>query len=63
MLGSCAHAVTQSTVNQRREREKENKLEEKGSVLYEEVKPNCAETAISLTSNIAYTTVKHNSVL
>ena len=31
--------------------------------MYDEVKPNCAETAISLKSNIAYTTVKHTSVL
>ena len=39
-----------------------NKEREKESV-YDEVKPNCAETAISLKSNIAYTTVKHTSVL
>ena len=46
----------QSTDLADREREKES--------VYDEVKPNnCAETAISLKSNIAYTTVKHNSVL
>ena len=38
-------------------------MEEKGSVMYDEMKPNCAEKAISLKSNIAYTTVKHTSVL
>ena len=52
-------SIAQSTVNQRRER-KEYKVEEKESVMYDEVK---AETAISLKSNIAYTTAKHNSVL
>ena len=62
-MSSCAHAVTQSTVNQRREREKESKLEIKESVLYDEMTQNCTETAISLKSNIAYTTVKHTSVL
>ena len=35
-----------------------DKGREKESV-YDEVKPNCAETAIFLKSNIAYTTVKH----
>ena len=41
-------------------------IKESGAVegsVYDEVKPNCAETAISLKSNIAYTTVKHTSVL
>ena len=57
------HSITQSTVEQRRDRKKENNVEEKESVMYDEVKPNCAETAISLKSNIAYTTVKHTSVL
>ena len=45
----------QSTDLADRERDKES--------VYDEVKPNCAETAISLKSNIAYTTVKHTSVL
>ena len=55
--------ITQLTADQRKERKKEIILEEKGCVMYDEVKPNCAETAISLKSNIAYTTVKHTSVL
>ena len=46
----------QSTVDQ-------TDLADKGrekETVYDEVKPNhCAETAISLKSNIAYTTVKH----
>ena len=45
----------QSTVDQT---DLANKGREKETV-YDEVKPNCAETAISLKSNIAYTTVKH----
>ena len=56
-----SHSNTQSTV-ERRDPKEENKVEEKGD-MYDEVKPNCAETAISLKSNIAYTTVKHTSVL
>ena len=46
-------SITQSTVtvDQRRERKGDNKEEEKGCVMYDEVKPNCAETAISLKSS------------
>ena len=63
LLNLWSHSITQSTVDQRREQKEENKVKEKESVMYDEVKPNCAETAISLKSNIAYTTVKHTSVL
>ena len=53
----------QSIVDQRREQIKESDAVEAEGSVYDEVKPNCAETAISLKSNIAYTTVKHTSVL
>ena len=62
-LKIVSHSITQSTVNQIKKRKKEIILEEKEGVMYDELKPNCAETAISLKSNIAYTTVKHTSVL
>ena len=49
----------QSTVDQTvlatKRREKE--------VVYDEVKPNCAETVISLQSNISYTIAKKPSIL
>ena len=57
------HATVDLTdmADRRGERIKESGAVEK--ILYDEVKSNCAETAISLKSNIAYTTVKHTSVL
>ena len=70
--GQCTTQQSQShllTVDQtgladkgREQVRKSDAVEVKDSV-YDEVKPNCAETAISLKSNIAYTTVKHTSVL
>ena len=49
--------------NKGREQVKESDAVEVKDSVYDEVKPNCAETAISLKSNIAYTTVNHTSVL
>ena len=52
----------QSTVDQRTELKKEISAVEQKESAYDEVK-HCAETAISLKSNIAYATVKHTSAL
>ena len=54
--------LTQSTVDQRTELKKETSAVEQKESAYDEVK-HCAETAISLKSNIAYTTVEHTSAL
>ena len=58
-----SHSNQSTAVDQRREQVKESGAVEEKESVYDEVKPNCAETDISLKSNIAYTTVKHISVL
>ena len=63
MIKSGANYSNQSSVDQRTEPKKETSAVEQKESAYDEVKPNCAETAISLKSNIVYTTVKHTSVL
>ena len=62
LMQSHSRQLTVDLADRRREQIKESgAVEEKGSA-YDEVK-HCAETAISLKSNIAYTTVKHNTAL
>ena len=70
--GQCTTEQSRShllTVDQTGLADKERvQVKESGAVevkesVYDEVKPNCAETAISLKSNIAYTTVNQTSVL
>ena len=57
-----ANHSNQSSVDQKTELKKETSAVEQKESAYDEVK-HCSETAISLKSNIAYTTVKHTSVL
>ena len=54
--------INHQLIKELNRRKKLSAVEQKESA-YDEVKPNCAETAISLKSNIVYTTVKHTSVL
>ena len=62
LMQSHSCQLTVDLADREREQIKESGTVEEKESAYDEVK-HCAETAISLKSNIAYTTVKHNTAL